>query len=66
MIDKRVKYLAEAILTPLSYIYKAIVVVRNWMFDAGILPQEEFDVPVGWLAISMPAVPARHPTPSIL
>ena len=46
MIDKRVKYLAEAILTPLSYIYKAIVVVRNWMFDAGILPQEEFDVPV--------------------
>ncbi len=40
------KYLADSVLTPLSYIYKGIVVSRNWMFDHGILPQEEMDVPV--------------------
>lgn len=41
-----IKYLAEAVLTPLSYVYKTIVVARNWMFDAGLLRQETFDVPV--------------------
>ena len=41
-----VKYLAEAVLTPLSYLYKMVVVARNRMFDLHILPQEEFDVPV--------------------
>lgn len=34
------------ILTPCSYIYRAIVEVRNFMFNAGILKQREFDVPV--------------------
>ncbi|MBD5341413.1 MAG: tetraacyldisaccharide 4'-kinase [Bacteroides sp.] len=33
-------------LTPFSWIYGGITAVRNWMFDAGILPQEKFDVPV--------------------
>lgn len=41
-----VKYLAEVVLTPLSYLYKMVVVARNRMFDLHILPQEEFDVPV--------------------
>lgn len=41
-----VKYLADSVLKPLSYIYGGIVVTRNWMFDHGILPQEKFDVPV--------------------
>ena len=34
------------LLTPLSWIYGAVTAVRNWMFDRGILPQEEFAVPV--------------------
>lgn len=40
------KYLANSVLTPLSYIYKCVTMTRNWMFDRGILPHEEFDVPV--------------------
>lgn len=34
------------ILTPCSYIYRAVVNVRNFMFNVGILKQREFDVPV--------------------
>lgn len=34
------------ILTPLSWIYGGITATRNWMFNAGILKQEKFDVPV--------------------
>lgn len=34
------------LLTPLSWIYGAVTGVRNWMFDHGILPQEEFEVPI--------------------
>lgn len=34
------------LLTPLSWIYGAVMWVRNKLFDWGILPQEEFDVPV--------------------
>lgn len=33
-------------LKPLSWLYGGITGLRNWMFDQGILPQEEFDVPV--------------------
>lgn len=40
------KYLSEAVLAPLSYVYKAVVVTRNWMFDSHLLPQQEMDVPV--------------------
>ena len=46
MASSWVKYLAEAVLTPLSYIYKMVVVARNRMFDLHLLKQEEFDVPV--------------------
>ncbi len=38
--------LIRGILTPLSWIYGAVVWVRNKMFDMGILPQETFPVPV--------------------
>ena len=34
------------VLKPLSWLYGGITGLRNWMFDQGILPQEEFDVPV--------------------
>lgn len=34
------------ILTPLSWIYGAVTVVRNWLFDSRILKEEEFDIPV--------------------
>lgn len=40
--DKIITYL----LTPLSWLYGGVVWVRNKLFDAGILPQVEFDVPV--------------------
>lgn len=46
MAKRLVKYLAEAVLTPLSYLYKLAVVARNRAFDLHLLPQEEFDVPV--------------------
>lgn len=46
MASKFQKVLAKVILTPCSYIYKGIVVVRNLMFNAGLLKQREFDVPV--------------------
>lgn len=38
--------LAKTVLTPCSYIYKAIVSTRNFLFNAGVLKQTEFDVPV--------------------
>lgn len=34
------------VLTPLSWLYGAVMWVRNKLFDLGILPQVEFDVPV--------------------
>lgn len=46
MASEYKKILAKLILTPCSYIYKAIVEARNFMFNAGILKQREFDVPV--------------------
>ena len=46
MASKLQKVLAKIILTPCSYIYKGIVVVRNLMFNSGLLKQHEFDVPV--------------------
>lgn len=41
-----VKCVSDAVLAPLSQVYRAIVVLRNWAFDSHILPQESFDVPV--------------------
>ncbi len=40
--DKLLTY----VLTPLSWIYGACVYLRNKMFDANILKQKEFDIPV--------------------
>lgn len=34
------------LLKPLSWIYGGVTGLRNWMFEHGILSQEEFDVPV--------------------
>ena len=34
------------LLKPLSWIYGCIMGLRNWMFNHGILPQEEFDIPI--------------------
>ena len=36
----------EIILTPLSWIYGAIMYIRNKMFDLNILKSEKFDIPV--------------------
>ncbi|MBE6311298.1 MAG: tetraacyldisaccharide 4'-kinase [Bacteroidales bacterium] len=46
MASKLQKVLSKVILTPCSLIYKGIVVVRNLMFNTGLLKQREFDVPV--------------------
>ena len=43
--DRR-KAIMDALLMPFSWIYGAGVWVRNKAFDFGLLPQEEFDVPV--------------------
>ena len=43
--DKR-KSVMDALLTPFSWGYGAAVWFRNTAFDIGLLPQEEFDVPV--------------------
>jgi tetraacyldisaccharide 4'-kinase len=45
MPDKVHKVL-HYILLPLSWIYGAIIGVRNWLFDHGVLPQVEYSVPV--------------------
>ncbi|WP_304382996.1 tetraacyldisaccharide 4'-kinase [uncultured Muribaculum sp.] len=42
----RSKILDVLLLYPLSKIYGAVMTLRNKMFDAGILKQHEFDVPV--------------------
>lgn len=46
MASEYKKLLAKLILTPCSYIFGAVVRVRNFMFNAGILKQREFEVPV--------------------
>lgn len=43
--DQR-KSIMDALLTPFSWGYGAGVWLRNAAFDVGLLPQEEFDVPV--------------------
>ena len=40
------KSIMDALLTPFSWGYGACVWLRNAAFDVGLLPQEEFDVPV--------------------
>lgn len=40
------KSIMDALLTPFSWAYGAGVWVRNTAFNIGLLPQEEFDVPV--------------------
>lgn len=34
------------LLTPLSWIYGFVTWVRNWLFDSGILKEEEYDIPI--------------------
>ncbi len=40
------KSIMDALLTPFSWAYGAAVWLRNTAFDMGVLPHEEFDVPV--------------------
>lgn len=46
MSDERIKKIVRCLLTPLSWIYGAVMSFRNWMFDHGLLKQQEFDIPV--------------------
>ena len=45
-MGKKMESILRAVLKPLSYAYDAVTGIRNWMFDHGILPQEEYDVPI--------------------
>ncbi|MCC8118918.1 MAG: tetraacyldisaccharide 4'-kinase [Bacteroidales bacterium] len=45
-MKRKRSWLAKALLLPLSKIYGAVTFVRNWMFEAHILKQKEFPVPV--------------------
>ena len=36
----------DILMAPLSWIYGLIVVVRNFMFDVGLLKSTKFDIPV--------------------
>ena len=36
----------QMLLLPLSWLYGAVVRVRNWLYDAEIFPSESFDIPV--------------------
>ena len=40
------KMIIDALMTPFSYVYGAVVEVRNRLFDVGLLKQHHFDVPV--------------------
>ncbi len=44
--EKRRKAVADALLTPFSWLYGAGVALRNYAFKAGLLKRESFDVPV--------------------
>lgn len=36
----------KLILYPLSLIYRLVVAIRNWMFDAGIIVSKKYDIPI--------------------
>jgi len=38
--------ISSILLFPLFLLYGIVVIVRNWLFNIGILPSEKFDVPV--------------------
>lgn len=40
------KAIVSAILTPFSWVYGGVVWLRNFCFNNGLLPQEEYDIPV--------------------
>ncbi len=46
IVEKGIDKILRWVLTPLSWIYGAVMWVRNKLFDWGVLPQVEFDVPV--------------------
>lgn len=56
-----IRIIKTLLLTPLSYIYGTITVVRNKLFDLGILKSESFDIPV--IAIGNISVGGTGKTP---
>jgi tetraacyldisaccharide 4'-kinase len=42
-VQKSLKYY---LLYPLSLVYGVVITIRNWLFDRGILPSKEHDIPI--------------------
>lgn len=55
--------LMTILLKPLSWMYGVVTGVRNWMFDHGILPQNEFGIPV--VSVGNLAVGGTGKTPHV-
>lgn len=55
--------LMTILLKPVSWIYGFVTGVRNWMFDHGILPQNEFGIPV--VSVGNIAVGGTGKTPHV-
>lgn len=45
-MNNKVDQILRWVLTPMSWLYGSVMWVRNKLFDIGVLPQVEFDVPV--------------------
>ena len=45
VMDKK-SIISSILLFPFSVLYGMVVIVRNWLFNIGILPSERFDVPI--------------------
>ena len=46
MTKEQKQMIIDAIMTPFSYIYGAVMGVRNFLYNLGVLKSHKFDVPV--------------------
>ena len=46
MTKEQKQMIVDAIMTPFSYIYGAVMGIRNFLYNLGVLKSHKFDVPV--------------------